>query len=699
MHANSFVKSMFIRATPRRVRHSEQNAATLLLPIILAAAFASSPASIARAQALDSHRVPTSESTVDASITPGDDFFAYANGSWLKATAIPAGKDRWGARHEIDGIASARVAQLLRDASGAARGTLARKVADFHAALLNVAAIEAKGLGPLRPYLDSIEAAHDKTAITLLIARAMRADVDPLNWGIYRSASLLGLAVEPSIHGETTNVAFLLQGGLGLPDRENYLSAEPRMLALRSRYRSYVARVLTRAGFDHADSRADAVMALESAIAQSQATGAASANDHHADTVWTRAEFTRQAPGMDWPVFFAEAGLQKEATIVPWQIGAVKGVAALVASQSLETWKDYLRVRAFDAYAVALPGAFARVEAQPMTRAQHAAHLTQMAMNEAIGRMYAERYFSARDKARVQAIVANVVAAFARRVEKATWMSPDTRALALEKVKRLYIGVGYPEQWPDYSDLVVDPTDALGNMRRVEDRNRHHALAQLGAAVDMRHWWLSPQAASAVLVFQQNAYFFAAALLQPPKYDPSASDAANYGAIGAIIGHDVVHYIDVLGAEYELDGRMRHWWTPADVQHYQALTEPLAKQFAGYRPFPDVAINGTLTLRENVADLAGLSAAFDAYRATIADKATDREYVRKSDREFFIAFGQSFRSKLSDEAMRTQAATNDHAPDVYRIATVRNLDAWYDAFDVRPGQRLYLEPSARVRIW
>jgi predicted metalloendopeptidase len=320
-------------------------------------------------------------------------------------------------------------------------------------------------------------------------------------------------------------------------------------------------------------------------------------------------------------------------------------------------------------------------------------------MSDALGRMYAERYFPAAQKARVQVIAANVIAALRHRVEAVAWMSPDSKKVALAKLQTLYVGLGYPEEWQDYSDLAVDPMDAVGNIRRVADRNYRRALARLGRPVDRHEWWMAPQTVGAILVFQQNALDFPAALLQGAKFDPSASDAAAYGAIGAIIGHESSHFIDPLGAEYEVDGRNRRWWTPEDFKQFQAASEPLVNQFAGYHPFPDLAINGKLTLSENIADLGGLAAAFDAYRLALGSRAADKDYVRQQDREFFIAFARSWRSKSTESALRTQAATNDHAPETYRIATVRNLDAWYDAFDVRPGQRLYLEPKARVRIW
>jgi putative endopeptidase len=681
---------------------------TSLGGLLFAAVLVWCPGTIASAQTLDS---PDSdlEPGVDPSIQPGDDFFAYANGSWLQATEIPAGKDRWNARNEISDLTRQQVAKLLDDAGAEPAGSTGRKVADFRAAYLNEAAIEARGIAPLKPLLDSIDHVGDKAALTRFLGRGLRADVDPLNWGVYRSSYLLGLSVEPSIHGEKTYVAFLLQGGLGLADREYYVSTEPRMRALRARYQEYIGRLLRLAGSDRAEQRAEAVIALETALAEAQATREASANDHNADNLWTRGDFARRAPGMDWSAFFAAAGLAKQETLVAWQPAAVTGVAALVGSQPLETWKDYLRFHVVDGFADVLPRAFAEQamamrqavtdQPQPSSRAQRALETTQVAMSDALGRMYAERYFPAAQKARVDAIVGNVIAAFRRRVESATWMSPGTRTQALAKLKTVYFGIGYPEAWQDYSDLAVDSTDAVGNLRRVADRNYRRALARLGRPVDLTEWWIAPQTVGALLVFQQNAYNFPAALLQAPKFDPTASDAANYGAIGAIVGHEVSHTVDMLGAEWDADKRERRWWTPEDSTRFQTAADPLMHQVSGYHPLPDLAIDGKLTQTENIADLAGLAAAFDAYRGTLGDKATDQAYVRQQDREFFIGFARSWRGKSREEALRTQLATDGHAPESFRIATVRNIDAWYDAFDVRPDQRLYLEPKARVRVW
>ena len=685
-----------------------RSACTAVLRVALACGLACA----AHAQAANDRAAPAEESGVDALTRPGDDFFSYANGGWLKSTDIPAGQRLWGARAEIAERTRQQVVQLLDDANAAPLGSAARKVADFRAAYLNEVAIEARGTAPLKPLLDRIDRIRDKAGLTRYLGQELRADVDPMNLGVYDSSHILGLAVQAGNHGEKNHVAYLLQGGLGLPDREHYLGADARMQALRAQYAAAIGHVLTRLGVEgigpvsSAASRVEALMALETAIARSHATRAASDNERNADTLWTRADFAREAPGMDWTAFFAAGGLSKQQSFVAWQPSALKGVAALVASQPLRVWQDYLRVRVIGRYADVLPQALS-VQAMalrgvaadpPGSRAQRALEATQAAMSDAVGRLYTERHFPPEQKARVQAIVANVVAAFTHRVEAATWLSPASKTMALAKLRRLYFGVGYPDRWQDHSSLVVDRADAVGNLQRIAQRNYSLAIARLGQPVDPTEWGIAPQWPGAVLLFHQNAYNFAAALLQVPKFDPSASDAANYGAIGAIVGHEVSHFIDALGADYEADGRRRRWWTDDDMARYQGATEALVRQFSGYRPFPDVAVDGKLGLTENLADLGGLIAAFDAYRRTLGDRLNDKEYVRQQDRQFFIGFARSWRVKYRDDALKAQAAT-DHAPENYRVSTVRNIDAWYDAFDVKPGQRLYLEPGARVRVW
>jgi len=627
---------------------------------------------------------------------PGDDFDAYANFSWRQANEIPAGRARWNARDEIAAQTARQMTALLDDAARAAPDSVARKVADFRAAASGRAAIEQQGLAPLKPLLADIGAVRDKTALTRLLGKLMLADVDPVNLGIYDSAHLLGLSVTPGYHGERTNVVFLLQGGLGLASREAYLDADKQ--ALRDDYARYLARLLELAGFDRPEERASAALQLETAIAQSHATAAISGEDKNADNLWTREHFAREAPGMDWTQFFAAAGLGSQKTFVVWQPDAVQGAAALVNSQPLDAWLDYLRTRTLDEYADVLPRAFADAATALHGPTADVAAQAQLQMSGPIGQLYAERHFPPGQKARVNTIVRNVTQAFRHRVEAATWMSEPSRKVALAKVDAIYFGIGYPERWPNYTTLVVSPVDPVGNRLRLAEWNYREATLRVSKPVDLTSWWISPQAPQGLLMFNQNAYNFAAALLQAPKYDASASDAMNYGAIGAIVGHELSHFVDTLGADYDVTGSKLRWWTAADLAGYDSATAPLVRQFSNYSITSGEHVDGKLTLVENVADLAGLSAAFDAYRRSLGSRINDREYVRQQDREFFTGFARAWRGHYTAEGLRKQVAT-DHAPECFRIATVRNLDAWYEAFDVTPGQTLYLEPKDRVRIW
>lgn len=644
---------------------------------------------------------------VDPYVAPGDDFFRYANGEWLHATKIPPGMSRWGARNEIAERTADQVSRVIREANAAGATSYERNVANFHAAFLDEAAIEKEGLASVAPLLASIDRLHDKAALARWLGAHLRADVDPLNVGIYDSPNLFGLAVEAGIHGEARYIAYLTQGGLGLGDRDAYLDDAAAKREARARYRDYIASLLDRAEFDRARWRADAVLALETAIARVHANAADSGNDANADHHWRRVEFAKRAPGMDWPAFFAAAGLSKEDDIVAWQPGAITGTAALVASQPLAVWRDYLRFHALDRYADVLPHAIAHparefrasLGAPAVPRERRAIDATNQALPEAVGRLYVQRYFTPADKARVKSILDHVVAALQRRVAAVPWMGGPTKAVALSKLKAMRFGVGYPDRWRDDSALTIDAHDALGNLRRIDEWSYRDALAKLGRDVDRDEWIIAPQMPGAILDFHRNAYNFAAALLQPPKFDPAASDAAAYGAIGAIFGHEASHIVDTLGADYDERGAARNWWSAEDKARYEAVTRPLVDQFAAYRPFPDAAIDGKRTLVENMADLGGLAAAFDAYREVAGPRAVSRDELRRWDREFFIAFARSWRAMLTDEAMRAQLKSDIHAPEAWRIATVRNLDAWYEAFDVQPGQRLYLAPGARVHPW
>jgi putative endopeptidase len=641
-------------------------------------------------------------SAIDASVAPGDDFFLHANGAWLKNTAIPADRSSYGVWSVLFDRAQQRTRELLEKAAagGAAAGSDERKIGDYYATYLDEQAIEQKGLDPLRESLRAIDALADKRALATWIGGQLRADVDPLNMTNFYTDRLFGVWVAQNLNDPSRNVPYLLQGGLGLPDRDYYVQRGSRMDAIRAAYRAHIARVLTLAGLDRVDDRAGAIFDLERRIANTHATRTESVDVHRANNPWSRDEFARRAPGLDWTALLAGARLGRAPTIIVWHPVAFRGISALVQSVPMDTWRDYLKFHELDRYSRVLPRAFADESfafygktlsgtPQDQERWKRAVNATSGALGEAVGKMYVQRYFPPESKAQLQEMVTAIVAAFDRRLDALTWMSPKTKASAKAKLASLKVGIGYPDTWRDYAGLQIVRGDAVGNARRASLFDYEVRLQELGRPPDRGQWWLDPQTVNAVNLPIQNALNFPAAILEPPFYDPQASTAARYGAIGATIGHEISHSFDDQGSQFDSTGRLANWWTPEDLAHFKAASRTLVAQYDAYSPFPDLHENGQLTLSENIADVAGLSAAHDAYRAS---GGTD-------DRTFFMSYGQSWQTKTREEAARQQVLTDGHALDEYRADTVRNLDAWYGPFDVKPGQRLYLAPGERVRVW
>jgi putative endopeptidase len=638
-------------------------------------------------------------------VLPGDDFFAYVNGEWLNKTEIPADRSGWGAMGALADDTNQRIARMIEElAADKKTAGEARKVADYYSAFMNEAAIDAKGAAPLKPMLEKVDATKSRADLTRVLGESLRADVDPLNNTNFFTENLFGLWVAQGMTEPGRNLPYLLQGGLGMPDRAYYVDAGERMADLRARYQQHIAAMLKLAGYSDADKRAARVLALEMALAGSHATREDSANVQKANNVWTLKDFAAKAPGMDWRTFFRAARLGDQNRFIVWHPGAMKGAAALVASTDLETWKDYLAFHRINRFAPTLSKAFADQRfafygkaltgtPQQSVRWKRALAATNGALEDAVGRIYVARYFPPENKVRLQQMVGNIVAAFGRRVDQLDWMAPATRAQAQQKLKTLYVGVAYPDRWKSYAGLTVSPTDAFGNAVRAEEFHYADQIAKLHRKPDRTDWSMPPQLVNAVNLPLQNALNFPAAILQPPFFDPKAPDAVNYGAIGAIIGHEISHSFDDMGAQFDAQGRLRDWWTKEDAEHFAAAADKLVAQYSGYKPFPDLALNGRLTLGENLADLAGLAAAYDAYRA--ANKAATVE----TDRQFFTGFAQSWRTKMREAALRRNVLTDGHSPAQYRTATVRNLDAWYNAFNVQPGQALYLPPAERVRVW
>jgi putative endopeptidase len=676
-----------------------------------APAFAGGQATAAANTAANSAQSkPADAAPANVTLRPGDDFFAWANGGWLAKTEIPADRSGWGAMASLAEETNQRIVKLI-EAAGKDRNASGevRKVGDYYAAYMNEAAIEGKGAAPLKPQLDSIAAIKDKAGLTRALGESLRADVDPLNNTDFATENVFGLWVAQGLHDTTRNMPYLLQGGLGMPDRAYYLDGSERMAGLRSQYQKHIAALLKMVGHgktqSDAEARAAKVFALEVDIANGHATRAESVDVLKADNTWTPKDFAANAPGLDWNAFFKAAQLDDQQKFIVWHPSAMKGTAALVESIDLDTWKDWLAFHRINQMANVLPKAFvdARFDfygkalsgtPQQSVRWKRALGATNEAMEEAVGKLYVDKYFPAENKARLQQMVANIVDAFGKRIDKLDWMAPATRAQAREKLKTLYVGVGYPDRWKSYAGLKVSANDAYGNALRAEQFHYKAEIGKLHARPDRTEWAMPPQLVNAVNLPLQNALNFPAAILQPPFFDPKAPDAANYGSIGAIIGHEISHSFDDQGAQFDAQGRLRDWWTKEDMEHFKAASSKLVAQYNAYKPFPDLAVNGQLTLSENLADLAGLAAAYDAYRAAGGKNANE-----ESDRAFFTGYASSWRNKAREAAERRGILTDGHAPPRYRTATVRNLDAWYKAFDVQPGQSLYLPPEQRVRVW
>ncbi|HZY33751.1 MAG TPA: M13 family metallopeptidase, partial [Rhodanobacter sp.] len=522
--------------------------------------------------------------------------------------------------------------------------------------------------------------------------------------------NLFGLFVTQGLEDPSRNLAYLLQGGLVMPSRDYYLSDDAHMVATRAKYRTYISALLQQAGMADAEAKAKTILDLETKIARAQVSLLDSEDVHKANNPWRMADFAQKAPGLDWAAYFKAAGLDSQPRIDVWQPTAITGLSALTASEPLQAWKDLLLFHTLDQSANLLPKAFAdlgfdfhgrTLQGTPEQRPRwkRAVGATSNDLGDAVGQLYVKHYFPASSRAEVEQLVKNLLAAFDERIDTLSWMTPTTREKAKAKLATIRVGVGYPDTWRDYATLEIRADDALGNQRRAEKFEYEHQRAKLGQPVDRAEWWMTPQTVNAVNLPLQNALNFPAAIMQPPFFDPNADAATNYGAIGSVIGHEISHSFDNMGAEFDAEGRLANWWTPEDLAHFKAAGKQLAKQFDQYEALPGLHVNGEQTLGENIADVSGLTIAYLAYHKSLGGKPAPVIDGLSGDQRFFLAYGQAWRSKIRDAAQRQRLATDVHAPADFRAQTVRNLDPWYPAFEVKSGEKLYLAPQDRVKIW
>ncbi|GGD92401.1 peptidase M13 [Tsuneonella deserti] len=648
---------------------------------------------------------------MDTSVKPGDDWFQYADGGWYKKTEIPADRSSVGGFFIADQQTEKNLEALIADIqkSEPEEGSEAAKVKAFYNAYLDTKAIDAAGMKPVQADLTRFSQIADKAALSQVIGSQTRADVDPLNSTDFETENLFGVFVTQALKGGDV-VPYILQGGLGMPEREYYLSSDPKMASIRTAYRTYVADLLTAAGMADAEAKAQRIYDLEMKIAQAHASREESDDWATASSLWKQSDFASKAPGMDWDAFFKGANLAGYQTFDAYHPGAITKLSALVASEPLDAWKDWLAFHQINSHTDVLPSKLDQLhfafygeklfgqEAQRPREKRALAALNEY-MGDALGKLYVEKYFPASAKTEIQGMVGNIKDAFAKRIEALDWMAPETKAEAKKKVETMAVGVGYPDTWVDYSGLTIDEGSPYDAVLAAEKARYAQQLAKVGKPLDKNEWWMNAQLVNAVNLPVQNALNFPAAILQPPFFDPKADPAFNYGAIGAVIGHEISHSFDNNGAAFDSSGAMRNWWTDADKAKFNEAGKALAAQFDTYEPFPGLNVKGELTLGENIADIAGLQAAYDAYHASLNGKEAPVIDGFTGDQRFFIAFAQTWATKMREEALRQRIATDGHAPGQYRALTVRNMDEWYKAFDVKEGDKLYLPPEKRVKVW
>ena len=640
---------------------------------------------------------------MDLGAKPGADFFGYVNGAWAKNTPIPSDRSSYGSFMVLRDLSEARVRSLVE---GYALGDPAKdgdaaKVAALYRGFMDEAAIEALGAKPLKPHLAAIAKVKDKAAMAELMGRASGS----------LGGSFFGAFVSDDARNPDQYALYLGQSGLGLGDREMYLDA--KFAPQRERYQAYVEQMLTMAGWQKPKDNAAKIVAMETRIAQAHWTRAESRNRDKTYNPTTLAEMDAKAPGFPWATFFKAAGVDSANRAVLRQDTAFPKIAQVFAETDLDTLKAWQAFRTTDEAAPLLSKAFVDAEfefrskflsGQPEQRPRwkRGVAFAEAAMGEAIGRDYVQLYFPAESKAKMDELVTNVKAAMRARLDKLEWMGPATRTEALAKLENFGLKIGHPEKWRDYASLAIVNGDVFGNAQRSRQFEWDYRRARIGQPVDKAEWGMTPQTVNAYYSSVKNEIVFPAAILQPPFFDPKADPAVNYGGIGGVIGHEIIHGFDDQGRKSDGKGVLRDWWTAEDAARFEAQAAKLGAQYEAY-PFPQLPgmhINGRVSMGENIGDLGGLTIALEAYRRSLGGKPAPMIDGFSGEQRFFMGWSQVWRTLWRDDALRQQLVNGTHSPGHIRaFAPLRNIDAWYEAFGITQADPLWVAPKDRVRIW
>jgi len=632
---------------------------------------------------------------MDKSVLPGNDFFDYANGTWAKNTPIPADKARYGMFNVLDDLSKERTRTIIEEQAK----DPASKIGAAYQSFMDETSVEAKGLAPFEPWLNQVRTVKSKKDLPKLYAEADHISID----------TPFRMFVGQDRKNSDRYALNVFQGGLGMPDRDYYLSTDPKLVETKAKYLEHLTNMLNLAGEKNAAARAKAILDFETRVAKVHWARAESRDVNKTYNKMTLAEVRRFAPGFDFPVYLKDEGANVDYVIV-FQPSAFKGISGLIGSTPLPVLRDQLLVRSLDSYASYLPKTFDQERfsfygtvlsgtPQQEPRWKRAVNFTVDTMGDDVSKLYVAKYFPPETKAAADKLVHNLISAMDKRIDNLDWMSAETKARAHAKLAAFTPKIGYPSQWRDMSGLVVDRNDLIGNAMRSARFEFGYQLGKLGGAIRRWEWGMTPMEINAYSNPTMVEIVFPAAILQPPFFDPHADDAVNYGGIGAVIGHEMSHQFDDQGAKYDLHGNLVDWWTPSDAKNFQGRLDRYEAQINSYEPLPGLHVNGKLTMGENVADLAGLTVAHDAYITSLNGAPPPVIDGFTADQRFYLGWAQVWRCNDREAALRQQLLTNPHSPCRVRTDVVRNMDPWYSAFNVQPGQTLYLAPADRVRIW
>jgi putative endopeptidase len=638
----------------------------------------------------------------DRGVRPQDDFFRFVNGGWLRGYKLPEDRSNYGSFSELTDRSDSVIRRIVEEAaaSHAAPGSDAQKVGDFYAAFMDTARAERVGLTPLRPELARISAVTSKAQLPALFAHLYRMGVQ---------VPFAGFVVQDDRKADEYVVA-ISQSGLGLPDRDYYLNQDPKFAEARAAYQTYAETLLRLAGQPNPAAAARGIVALETSLARAQWEKARNRDPQATYNRFTLAQLDGQTPAFSWTAFVHAAGAERSPWFVVRQPSYLAAFNTALAQTPLSTWKQYLAFKLVHEYAPDLSSPFVNANfafightlgglEQNQPRWKRGVDEVESSMGMLSGKLYIERTFNAAAKARMQQLVQNLMAAFRQGIDELAWMSPETRTRAQQKLASFTVKIAYPDKWQDFSALTVRPGDLVGNVIRANQYTYDYDANKLGKPVDRTEWGMTPQTVNAYYNPVMNEIVFPAAILQPPFFNPNADDATNYGAIGGVIGHEMSHGFDDQGRQYDPQGNLSDWWTPADAEAFKTRADALVAEYSSFNPIPGMNVNGRLTLGENIGDLSGLTVAYRAYKMSHPGEAPVIDGFT-ADQRFFLGWAQVWRRAYREANIRQRLLTDPHALSEYRVnGVLRNMPEFYAAFNVQPGDKMYVPPEQRVKIW